>query len=56
VAYHEGPNREQARYLELIRREMGNYVVGYIRQYPSEIRGLEALNLALQELGRWSPA
>jgi arsenite-transporting ATPase len=47
---------EQARYLELIRREMGNYVVGYIRQYPSEIRGLEALNLALQELGRWSPA
>jgi arsenite-transporting ATPase len=41
---------EQQRYLELIWRDMGDKVRGIIRMFPHEIRGVDALQLVIEDM------
>ncbi|MEM1945866.1 MAG: ArsA family ATPase, partial [Candidatus Caldarchaeum sp.] len=41
---------EQHHYLDIINRDLGEHVKGYIRMYPTEIRGLEGLNNVIKDV------
>ncbi|MEM2238175.1 MAG: ArsA family ATPase [Candidatus Caldarchaeum sp.] len=47
---------EQHHYLDIINRDLGEHVKGYIRMYPTEIRGLEALNNVIKDVYEFTPS
>ncbi|HIQ29794.1 MAG TPA: ArsA family ATPase [Candidatus Caldiarchaeum subterraneum] len=46
---------EQERYLNIISREMGEYIRGYVRLAPREITGVEALRDVIEDLHTFRP-
>ncbi len=47
---------EQHHYLDIINRDLGEHVKGYIRMYPTEIRGLEGLNNVIKDVYEFTPS
>jgi arsenite-transporting ATPase len=41
---------EQRGYLRMIEEKLGRLVIGYVRSFPSEVRGLEALRDVIRDL------
>jgi arsenite-transporting ATPase len=46
---------EQRGYLRLIEEKLGKLVIGYVRSFPSEVRGLEALRDVIRDLRSYTP-
>lgn len=46
---------EQRRYLRLIADQMGEKVRGYVRSFPSEVRGVDALRAVVEDLRGYRP-
>lgn len=47
---------EQRSYLSTIEREMGQHVRGYVRMYPTEIRGTKALYNIIEDIRQYVPS
>ncbi|MEM1948714.1 MAG: TRC40/GET3/ArsA family transport-energizing ATPase [Candidatus Caldarchaeum sp.] len=47
---------EQRHYLEIIERDLGQHVRGFIRMYPTEIRGINALEKIIDDISQFVPA
>ncbi|MDW8435431.1 MAG: ArsA family ATPase [Candidatus Caldarchaeum sp.] len=56
TGYLQAKWEEQRHYLGLIENELGQYVKGYIRMYPTEIRGMEALDKVINDIGEFVPS
>ncbi len=46
---------EQYNYLNIIERDLGEHVKGFIRMYPTEIRGIEALDNIIKDIYGFRP-
>jgi arsenite-transporting ATPase len=46
---------EQRGYLRMIEEKLGRLVIGYVRSFPSEVRGLEALRDVIGDLRSYTP-
>jgi len=46
---------EQRGYLRMIEEKLGRLVIGYVRSFPSEVRGLEALRDVIRDLRTYTP-
>jgi arsenite-transporting ATPase len=46
---------EQRGYLRMIEEKLGKLVIGYVRSFPSEVRGLEALRDVIRDLRSYTP-
>jgi arsenite-transporting ATPase len=46
---------EQRSYLRMIEERLSRLVIGYVRSFPSEVRGLEALRDVIGDLRTYTP-
>lgn len=56
TGYLESKWEEQKHYLGIIDKEMGQHVKGYIRMYPTEIRGIDALDNVIRDVSEFLPS
>jgi len=56
TGYLKSKWEEQKHYLDIILRELGQYVTGYVRMYPTEIRGVEALDKVIKDIFEFIPS
>ncbi|MCS7110184.1 MAG: ArsA family ATPase [Candidatus Caldarchaeum sp.] len=56
TGYLQAKWEEQRHYLGLIENDLGQYVKGFIRMYPTEIRGMEALDQVINDIGEFVPS
>lgn len=56
TGYLQAKWEEQRNYLNIIEKELGSYVRGFIRMYPTEIRGMTALGQVISDLGEFLPS
>ncbi|MEM0384589.1 MAG: TRC40/GET3/ArsA family transport-energizing ATPase [Candidatus Caldarchaeum sp.] len=54
--YLQAKWEEQNHYLEVIDKDLGQHVKGFIRMYPNEIRGISALEKVIKDLAEFRPS